>query len=118
MVERHSFVAVSPGVTVDVALTRALKRGEETSRVVLLRLTGAGLVFLQAAESSIEMKLEPGEELEVPVASVVCFEATIEYEIRLARIGGRLARQPGVEWLAALTGPGRVRLAVAAPPAP
>ena len=117
VVERHSLVAVSPGVTVDVALTRALKRGEETGRVVLLRLTGAGLVFLQAAESSIEVKLEQGEELEAPVAAVVCFEATIEYEIRLARIGGRLARQPGVEWLAALTGPGRVRLEAAAPPA-
>ena len=117
VVERHSLVAVSPGITVDVALTRALKRGGEIGRVVLLRLTGAGLVFLQAAESSIEVKLEPGEELEAPVASVVCFEATIEYEIRLARIGGRLARQPGVEWLAALTGPGRVRLEAAAPPA-
>ena len=117
VVERHSLVAVSPGVTVDVALTRALWRGGKVGRVVLLRLTGAGVVFLQAAESSIELELASGEELEAPVATVVCFEGTIEYEIRLARIGVGLGRRAGVEWMAALTGPGRVRLEPAAPPA-
>ena len=118
VVERHCLVAVSPGVTVDVALTRALRRGSEAGRVVLMRLTGAGVAFLQAAESSIEVELEPGEELEAPVATVVCFEATAEYELRLARIGVGLGRRAGVEWMAALTGPGRVRLQAASPPPP
>ena len=84
--------------------------------MVLLRLTGAGVTFLQATESSIEVEFDPGEELEAPVAAVVCFEATIEYEIRLARLGGGIVRRSGVEWMAALTGPGRVRLQAVSPP--
>ena len=116
VVERRCLVAASPGVTVDVALSRALRRRGEAGRVVLMRLTGAGVAFLQAAESSIELELAEGEELEAPVATVVCFEGTIEYELRLARIGGGIVRRSGVEWMAGLTGPGRVRLQAASPP--
>ena len=97
VVDRHSLVAVSPGVTVDVALSRVLRRRGEAGRVVLIRLTGAGVVFLQAAESSTELELATGEELEAPVAAVVCFEATVEYELRLARIGVGLGRRSR-EW--------------------
>ena len=116
VVERRCLVAASAGVTVDVALSRALRRRGEAGRVVLMRLTGAGVAFLQAAESSIELELALGEELEVPVATVVYFEATVEYELRLARIGGGIVRRSGVEWMAALTGPGRVRLQAASRP--
>ena len=100
VVERRCLVAASAGVTVDVALSRALRRRGEAGRVVLMRLTGAGVAFLQAAESSIELELASGEELEAPVATVVCFEATAEYELRLARIGVGLVRRAGVEWMA------------------
>ena len=88
VVERRCLVAASPGVTVDVAFSRALRRRGEAGRVVLMRLTGVGVAFLQAAESSTELELATGEELEAPVAWVVCFEASAEYELRLARIGG------------------------------
>ena len=88
VVERRCLVAASAGVTVDVALSRALRRRGEAGRVVLMRLTGAGVAFLQAAESSTELELATGEELEAPVAAVVCFDASAEYELRLARIGG------------------------------
>ena len=116
VVERRCLVAASAGITVDVALSRALHRRDAAGRVVLLRLTGVGVAFLQAADSSTELELEPAEELEAPVAAVVCFEGTIEYELRLARIGGRLTSRDGVEWMAALMGPGRVRLQAASPP--
>ena len=97
MVDRHSLVAASRGVTVDVAfIPSALQRRGEAGRVVLIRLTGTGVVFLQAAESSTELQLASGEELEAPVATVVCFEGTVEYEIRLARIGVGLGRRR--EW--------------------
>ena len=66
VVERRCLVAASAGVTVDVALSRALRRRGEAGRVVLMRLTGAGVAFLQAAESSIELELAEGEELEAP----------------------------------------------------
>ena len=70
VVERRCLVAASAGVTVDVA-------------------------FLQAAESSIELELALGEELEAHVATVVCFEASAEYELRLARIGvGQIREVP------------------------
>ena len=64
--------------------------------------------FLQVAASSIELELAEGEELEAPVATVVCLEASTEYEFRLARTGGGLVRRAGVEWMAAFTAPGRV----------
>ena len=118
VVERRCLVAASAGVTVDVALSRALRRRGEAGRVVLMRLTGAGVAFLQAAESSTELELATGEELEAPVAAVVCFDGTAEYELRLARIGGGIVRRAGVEWMAGLTGPGRVRLQAASPPPP
>ena len=54
VVERRCLVAASPGVTVDVAFSRALRRRGEAGRVVLMRLTGTGVAFLQAAESSTE----------------------------------------------------------------
>ena len=116
VVERRCLVAASPGVTVDVAFSRALRRRGEAGGVVLMRL--ADVAFLQAAESSTELELATGEELEAPVAAVVCFEATAEYELRLARIGGGIVRRTGVEWMAALTGPGRVRLQAGSPPPP
>ena len=78
----------------------------EAGRVVLLRLTGTGMAFLQASASSTELELASGEELEAPVASVVCFDASVEYDLRLARIGVGLGRRSGVEWMAGLTGPG------------
>ena len=89
VVERRCLVAAAAGITVDVALSRVLRRRGEAGRVVLMRLTGAGVAFLQAAESSTELKLASGEELEAPVATVVCFDASAEYELRLARIGVR-----------------------------
>ena len=116
IVERRCLVAASPGVTVDVALSRMLRRRGEAGRVVLLRLTGSGVAFLQAAASSTELELASGKELEAPVASVVCFDASAEYELRLARIGVGLGRRSGVEWMTGLTGPGRVRLQAASPP--
>ena len=49
---------------------------------------------------------------------MVCFDATAEYELRLAQIGAGLGRRSGVEWMAALMGPGRVRLQTASLPPP
>ena len=60
VVERRCLVAASAGVTVDVALSRALRRRGEAGRVVLMRLTGVGVAFLQAAESSIELEARGG----------------------------------------------------------
>ena len=77
---------------------------------VLIRLTGAGVVFLQAHGSSTELELDEGEELEAPGAAVVCFEAATEYELRLTRGGGATLRRSGLEWMATLTGAGRVML--------
>ena len=116
VVERRCLVAASAGVTVDVALSRALRRRGEAGRVVLMRLTGSGVAFLQASASSTELELASGEELEAPVATVVCFDASAEYELRLARVGGGFVRRSGVEWMAGLTGPGRVRLQAVSPP--
>ena len=120
MVESYSLLMEAPSRVMRCALLRSRSRiaspkvGSPTRSCQCL--TGTWLAFLQAAESSTELELATGEELEAPVAAVVCFEASAEYELRLARIGGGIAPREGVEWMAALTGPGRVRLQAASHP--
>ena len=110
VVDRRCLVAAAPGVTIDVAFSRSLRLRRHAGKVVLMRLTGIGVAFLQAHGSSTELVLEAGEELEAPAPAVMCFEASAEYELRLARVTGVSLRKSGLEWMAALTGPGRVTL--------
>ena len=115
VVERRCLVAVTPGVGVDVAFSRALGRRGAGGRVMLMRLTGSGTAFLQAHGISTELQLEEGEEVEARATAVVCFEATVEYELRIPA-SQRLGRpKKELEWMAALTGPGRVLLQTAGP---
>ena len=110
VVDRRCLVAATSGVVVDVAYSRRVGRGGKAGRVMLMRVTGTGLALVQAHGSSTELRLEDGEELETRPGAVVCFDATAEYELHRPRKQRLMLGSREGEWLAMLTGPGRVML--------
>ena len=117
VVERRCLVAASPGVTVDVAFSRALRRRDAAGRVVLMRLTGVGVAFLQAADSSTELELEPGRRAGGARRRRWCVSMRRPNTSSVSH-GSAGVSTADREWSGwqRLTGPGRVRLQAASPP--
>lgn len=78
--------------------------------LILQRLTGPGLVFLEIDGELTERDLQSGQTLLVDTGHIACFESSVTYDIQLQKgfknifIGGE-----GI-FLARLTGPGKVWL--------
>jgi uncharacterized protein (TIGR00266 family) len=78
--------------------------------LILQRLTGPGLVFLEIDGELTERELTPGQQLLVDTGHIACFEESIKYDIQLQKgfknifLGGE-----GI-FLARLTGPGKIWL--------
>jgi uncharacterized protein (TIGR00266 family) len=76
--------------------------------LILQRLTGPGLVFLEIDGELTERTLKDGERLLIDTGHIACFEESVKYDIQLQKgfknlfIGGE-----GL-FLARLTGPGKV----------
>ena len=78
--------------------------------LILQRLTGPGLVFLEIDGELTERDLKPGQQLLVDTGHIACFNDSVTYDIQLQKgfknilLGGE-----GI-FLARLTGPGKVWL--------
>jgi len=78
--------------------------------LILQRLSGPGLVFLEIDGELTERELEPGQQLLVDTGHIACFEEKVKYDIQLQKgfknifLGGE-----GI-FLARLTGPGKIWL--------
>jgi len=76
--------------------------------LVLQKLTGPGLVFLEIDGELTTRDLQPGQSLLIDTGHIACFEASVTYDIKLQKgfknilLGGE-----GI-FLARLTGPGKV----------
>jgi len=76
--------------------------------LILQRLTGPGVVFLEIDGELTERELRAGEKLLIDTGHIACFEASVTYDIQLQKgfknifLGGE-----GI-FLARLTGPGKV----------
>ena len=76
--------------------------------LVLQRLTGPGLIFLEIDGELTERNLAAGEKLLIDTGHIACFESSVTYDIRMQKgfknifLGGE-----GI-FLARLTGPGKV----------
>ncbi len=76
--------------------------------LVLQRLTGPGIVFLEIDGELTEKDLKAGEKLLIDTGHVACFESSVTYDIQIQKgfknifLGGE-----GI-FLARLTGPGKV----------
>lgn len=76
--------------------------------LILQRLTGPGLVFLEIDGELTERELKPGEKLLIDTGHIACFESSVTYDIQMQKgfknifLGGE-----GI-FVARLTGPGKV----------
>ena len=78
--------------------------------LILQKLTGPGLVFLEIDGELTEMDLKAGQSVRIDTGHIACFEASVTYDIKIQKgfknifLGGE-----GI-FLARLTGPGKVWL--------
>ena len=78
--------------------------------LILQRLTGPGLVFVEIDGELSEVDLKQGEKLIVDTGHIACFESSLTYNVEFQKgIKNILAGGEGL-FLATLTGPGRVWL--------
>ena len=109
--ERSSFLCSVGNVDLSVAFNKRLGAGFFGGEgFILQKLTGQGMVFLQAGGNMIEFDLKPGEQLRVDTGCIVSFADTVSYDIQY--VGGIKNALFGGEGLfyAQLRGPGHVVL--------
>jgi uncharacterized protein (TIGR00266 family) len=76
--------------------------------LVLQRLSGPGMVFLEIDGELTERELKPGQRLLVDTGHIACFESSIAYDIQLQKgIKNMFLGGEGL-FLARLTGPGKI----------
>ena len=76
--------------------------------LILQRLTGPGIVFLEIDGELSERELAPGQKLLVDTGHIACFESSITYNIELQKGFKNLFLGGEGLFLAKLTGPGKV----------
>lgn len=111
LAERNAYLCSIGNVELSIAFTKRLGAGFFGGEgFILQRITGQGIVFLNAGGNLIEFDLKAGERLRVDTGCIVSMAETISYDIQF--VGGIKNALFGGEGLfyAALQGPGRVIL--------
>lgn len=108
--ERGAFLCAELGVKIDFRFAKIGAAFFGGEGFILQKLTGPGLVFINAVGDLIEYTLGEGESIQVATSHIVGFDPTVDYDvqrpgdIKTALFGGQ-----GI-LLARLMGPGRVVL--------
>src|SRR6266516_6823793 len=111
LAERNAFLCAIGNIDLSVAFTKRFGAGLFGGEgFILQKLSGEGLVFLQAGGTMINFDLAPGETLRVDTGCIVSMAETVAYDIQF--VGGFRNALFGGEGLfyATLTGPGHVVL--------
>lgn len=111
IVQKRSFLASTPGVTVEIFFNKKLGAGLFGGEgFIMQRLSGEGLVFVEIDGDVFETTLAPGEQLVADTGNVAGFEASVQMDIR--QVPGLKNKFLGGEGLfnTLLTGPGKVWL--------
>jgi len=111
LAERNSFLCAIGNVDLTVAFTKRFGAGLFGGEgFILQKMSGEGLVFLQAGGTMINFDLAPGETLRVDTGCIVSMAESVSYDIQY--VGGFRNALFGGEGLfyATLTGPGHVVL--------
>ncbi|RLC42906.1 MAG: TIGR00266 family protein [Candidatus Coatesbacteria bacterium] len=109
--QRDAFLCADREIELDIAFTKRLGAGFFGGEgFILERITGHGIVFLQASGAIVRKDLANGESLKVDTGCLVAFEGSVDYDIQM--VGGIKTAFFGGEglFLARLTGPGQVWL--------
>ena len=111
LAERNAFLCGVGNIELSIAFTKRFGAGLFGGEgFILQKLTGQGLVFLQAGGNLLEFNLAPGEQIRVDTGCIVSMAETITYDIQF--VGGFKNALFGGEGLfyAVITGPGHVTL--------
>jgi uncharacterized protein (TIGR00266 family) len=106
--QKDSFLCAALGTKLDIAFNKKLGAGFFGGEgFILQRITGDGMLFLNAGGTIVEKRLE-NETIKIDTGCVVAFEESVEYDIQ--RAGNLKSMFLGGEglFLATLSGTGRV----------
>lgn len=109
--QKSAFLCAAKGVNVGLHLQKKLGAGLFGGEgFIMQRLTGDGIVFLNAGGTIIKKRLEAGEMLKLDTGCLVAMSETVDYDVALqSGIKNGFLGGEGL-FLATLTGPGEVWL--------
>jgi len=109
--QKSAFLCAAKGVNVGIHLQKKLGAGLFGGEgFIMQRLTGDGVVFLNAGGTIIKKTLAAGETLKLDTGCLVAMSATVDYDVALQNdIKNGFLGGEGL-FLATLTGPGEVWL--------
>ncbi len=109
--QKSAFLCAAKGVNVGIHLQKKLGAGLFGGEgFIMQRLTGDGIVFLNAGGTIIKKTLGEGETLKIDTGCLVAMSATVDYDVALQNdIKSGFLGGEGL-FLATLTGPGEVWL--------
>lgn len=107
--QKSAFLCAAKGVNIDIYLQKRLGAGLFGGEgFIMQRLTGDGIVFLNAGGTIIKKSLGAGETLKLDTGCLVAMSETITYDVALqSNIKNGFLGGEGL-FLATLTGPGEV----------
>lgn len=111
LAERNAYLCGIGNIDLSIAFTKRFGAGLFGGEgFILQKLSGQGLVFLQAGGNMVEFDLAPGEQLKVDTGCIVSMAESVTYDIQF--VGGVKNALFGGEGLfyAVLTGPGHIVL--------
>ncbi len=109
--QKSAFLCAAKGVNVGIHLQKKLGAGLFGGEgFIMQRLTGDGIVFLNAGGTIIKKTLAPGEMLKIDTGCLVAMSETVDYDVAFqSDIKSGFLGGEGL-FLATLTGPGEVWL--------
>ena len=107
--QKSAFLCAAKGVNIGIHLQKKLGAGLFGGEgFIMQRLTGDGIVFLNAGGTIIKKSLGPGEVIKLDTGCLVAMSETVDYDVALQNnIKNGLLGGEGL-FLATLTGPGEV----------
>ena len=107
--QKSAFLCAAKGVNIGIHLQKKLGAGLFGGEgFIMQRLTGDGIVFLNAGGTIIKKTLGPGEVIKLDTGCLVAMSETVDYDVALQNnIKNGLLGGEGL-FLATLTGPGEV----------
>ncbi|MBI4021088.1 MAG: TIGR00266 family protein [Candidatus Aenigmarchaeota archaeon] len=107
--QKDAFLVAEESVTFDASFTRRISAGLLGGEgLLLIKLRGPGLAFMNVGGEVSEIKLKAGEKIRVDTGNLAMFDATVDYAVeRVKGVRNLIWGGEGL-FLATCTGPGRV----------
>ncbi len=107
--QKGSFLCGARGVSVSIGITKRVGAGVFGGEGFILQsVKGDGIAFIHAGGTIVERTLQPGEKLYVDTGSIVGFESTVKFDIKVLRGFKNIFFGNENLFLSTLEGPGKV----------